>query len=201
MDALLCVSTGTWSTVPLTLRALKCASFLQADSYCEQQLRFAGAQALFEAYINTSDGIRTGKRMEHLNSLASSIAYKCMPGPVKCIAVHATLSFYLVTASVDRLGMMLAYMSPVPGLRLSSQSVYVGHSSIYDAVRIEALNSDGPDETVVLGRFCTVVCRDSKTHRDGTFCSTTRTSSLVFCPRGLSRGMRTPDTYDREAAV
>ncbi|GJE99899.1 acyl-CoA thioesterase-like protein [Phanerochaete sordida] len=227
MDALLCVSTGTWSTVPSTLCALKCASFLQmksalswfeslrlrsapaahdmpthtlsprskADSYCEQQLCFARAQALFKAYINTRDRIRTGKRMEHLNSLASSIAYKCMLGPVECIAASATLSFYLVTASVDR---------------LSSQSVYVGRSLIYVAVRIEALNSDGPDETVMLGayavcrarpladcspgRFC-MVCRDSKTHGDSTFRSTTRTSSLIFCPRRIVMNLLPPRAW------
>ncbi|GJE96183.1 hypothetical protein PsYK624_123760 [Phanerochaete sordida] len=127
----------------------------KADSYCEQQLCFAGAQALFEAYINTRDRIRTGKRMEHLNSLASSIAYKCMLGPVECIAASATLSFYLVTASVDR---------------LSSQSVYVGRSSIYVAVRIEALNSDGPDETVMLGAYAVCRARPLADCSPGRFC-------------------------------
>lgn len=32
------------------------------------------------------------------------------------------------------------------------------------AVRMEAINSDGTEETVMLGRFC-MVCRDSKTHK------------------------------------
>ncbi|GJE84481.1 hypothetical protein PsYK624_005570 [Phanerochaete sordida] len=114
-----------------------------ADSYCEL-LRFGGAPALLEAYTNTSDGICTGNLMEHLDSLAGSIAYKHLLRPVERIAAPAALGFYLVKASVNRLD-MLAYMSPV-------------------AVRMEALNSDGSEETVMLGRFC-MVCRDSKTHK------------------------------------
>ena len=46
---------------------------------------------------------------------------------------------------------MLAYMSPVRDLRLSGQVVYVGKSSMEVAVRMEALNSDGSEETVMLG--------------------------------------------------
>ncbi|EKM52604.1 uncharacterized protein PHACADRAFT_149409 [Phanerochaete carnosa HHB-10118-sp] len=134
-----------------------------ADSYCEQNLHFSSQPELFEQYTNTSGGIRTGKLMEHLDSLAGSIAYKHMLGPVETIGNPTDLGFYLVTASVDRLD-MLAYMSPVRDLRLSGQVIYVGRSSMEVAVRMEALNGDGTEETVMLGRFC-MVCRDSKTHK------------------------------------
>ena len=73
-----------------------------ADSYCEQTLRFASEPQLFENYTNTSGGIRTGKLMEHLDSLAGSISYKHMLGPVESIGNPTDLGFYLVTASVDR---------------------------------------------------------------------------------------------------
>ena len=72
------------------------------DSYCEQILPFATSSELLEAYTNTSGGIRTGKLMEHLDSLAGSIAYKHMLGPVDTIGNVVDLGFYIVTASVDR---------------------------------------------------------------------------------------------------
>lgn len=72
------------------------------DSYCEHTLRFASSPELLEKYTNTSGGIRTGKLMEHLDSLAGSIAYKHMLGPVDSIGNVTELGFYLVTASVDR---------------------------------------------------------------------------------------------------
>lgn len=73
-----------------------------ADSYCEQLLRFASEPELLEEYTNTSGGIRTGKLMEHLDSLAGSIAYRHMLGPVDTIGPVSDLGYYLVTASVDR---------------------------------------------------------------------------------------------------
>ncbi|GJE94624.1 hypothetical protein PsYK624_107950 [Phanerochaete sordida] len=84
---------------------------------------------------------------------------------VERIAAPAALGFYLVTASLsmDRLDMLVC-MSPEHDLRLSGQVVYVGRSSMEVAVRMEALNSDGSEETVMLGRLCTV-CSDSKAHK------------------------------------
>ncbi|KIP09446.1 hypothetical protein PHLGIDRAFT_22940 [Phlebiopsis gigantea 11061_1 CR5-6] len=134
-----------------------------ADSYCEQLLRFSSSPDMFEKYTNTSGGIRTGKLMEHLDSLAGSISYKHMLGPVDSIGNVTELGFYLVTASVDRLD-VLADLHPVRDMRLSGQVIYVGKSSMEVAVRMEALNTDGREETVMLGRFC-MVCRDSKTHK------------------------------------
>lgn len=40
--------------------------------------------------------------MEHLDSLAGSIAYKHMLGPVQSVGNLKKRGFYLVTASVDR---------------------------------------------------------------------------------------------------
>lgn len=72
------------------------------DSYCEHTLRFASSSELLEKYTNTSGGIRTGKLMEHLDSIAGSIAYKHMLGPIGAIGTLTNMGFYLVTASVDR---------------------------------------------------------------------------------------------------
>lgn len=46
---------------------------------------------------------------------------------------------------------MLAHLHPVRDMRLSGQVIYVGKSSMEVAVRMEALNPDGSEETVMLG--------------------------------------------------
>ena len=46
---------------------------------------------------------------------------------------------------------MLAPLSPVRDMRLSGHVIYVGTSSMEVAVRMEALNPDGSEETVMLG--------------------------------------------------
>ena len=67
----------------------------------EIRLPFASNPELLENYTNASGGIRTGLLMEHLDSLAGSIAYKHMLGPdVSSLPTNA--GFYMVTASVDR---------------------------------------------------------------------------------------------------
>lgn len=73
------------------------------DSYSELVLPFASNKELLEQYTNASGGIRTGKLMEHLDSLAGSIAYKHMLGPsVETLGTLEQRGFYIVTASVDR---------------------------------------------------------------------------------------------------
>ena len=47
---------------------------------------------------------------------------------------------------------MLADLNPVRDMRLSGQVIFVGTSSMEVAVRMEALNPDGREETVMLGR-------------------------------------------------
>ena len=71
------------------------------DSYCEIHLPFASSPEFLETYTNASGGIRTGLLMEHLDSLAGSIAYKHILGPTVPELPKAA-GFYVVTASVDR---------------------------------------------------------------------------------------------------
>lgn len=73
------------------------------DSYSELILPFHSQPALLEQYTNAKGGLRTGKLMEHLDSLAGSIAYKHVLGPGRgdVINVHHG-GFYIVTAAVDR---------------------------------------------------------------------------------------------------
>ncbi|KAL0952552.1 hypothetical protein HGRIS_006809 [Hohenbuehelia grisea] len=145
------------------------------DSYSEIVLQFGSSPELLEQYTNASGGIRTGKLMEHLDSLAGSIAYKHMLGPsVQTLGRINERGFYIVTASVDRLD-MLAQLDPKRDLRLSGQVIYTGRSSMEVAVRMESVpagqahsasaKSGHLDETtVMLGRF-SMVCRDAHTHK------------------------------------
>ncbi|KZP19840.1 Thioesterase/thiol ester dehydrase-isomerase [Athelia psychrophila] len=135
------------------------------DSYSELVLPFKSNTALLDSYTNASGGIRVGKLMEHLDSLAGSIAYKHLLGPtVSALGPVHERGFYLVTASVDRLD-MLAPLYPVRDIRLSGQVIHTGRSSIEVAVRMEALGADHAEgeKTIMLGRF-SMVCRDATTH-------------------------------------
>ncbi|KAI0316952.1 Thioesterase/thiol ester dehydrase-isomerase [Amylostereum chailletii] len=134
------------------------------DSYTEIFLPFASDPALLEQYTNASGGIRTGKLFEHLDSLAGSISYKHVLGPsVETLGKVQEKGFYIVTASVDRLD-MLSPLSPVRDLRLSGHVIHVGSSSMEVAVKMDALEEDGQETPVMLGRF-SMVCRDAFTHK------------------------------------
>ncbi|GLB44663.1 putative thioesterase thiol ester dehydrase-isomerase [Lyophyllum shimeji] len=134
------------------------------DSYSELVLPFGSSSQVKEEYINAWGGIRTGKLMEHLDSLAGSIAYKHMLGPgVQTLGRIQERGFYIVTASVDRLD-MLAQLNPSRDLRLSGQVIYTGRSSMEVAVKMESVGLGLPEETVLLGRF-SMVCRDANTHK------------------------------------
>lgn len=134
------------------------------ETYSQIVLPFASSPELFEQYMNASGGLRTGMLMEHLDSLAGSIAYKHMLGPsVETLGRVQERGFYIVTASVERLD-MLASLYPVRDICLSGQVIYTGKSSMEVAVKMEALNPNRGEETLMLGRF-SMVCRDARTHK------------------------------------
>lgn len=133
-------------------------------TYTQVVLPFASSPELLEQYTNASGGLRTGMLMEHLDSLAGSIAYKHMLGPeVGNVSRVQEKGFYIVTASVERLD-ILAPLLPVRDIRLSGQVIYTGTSSMEVAVKMEAINPDGREETLMLGRF-SMVCRDARTRK------------------------------------
>ncbi|KAF8175154.1 hypothetical protein BJ912DRAFT_1064398 [Pholiota molesta] len=136
--------------------------------------------ALLEEYTNASGGIRTGKLMEHLDSLAGSIAYKHMLGPA-CrpsaayrkrastsspppLTGKSLITFYLVEAHliiyvhhvfcyIYQSLDMLSPLDPARDLRLSGQVIYTGRSSMEVAVKMEHIGRGRPDETVLLGVY------------------------------------------------
>ncbi|KAJ3894452.1 Thioesterase/thiol ester dehydrase-isomerase [Lentinula edodes] len=136
------------------------------DSYTEFVLPIASNPNLLEEYVNASGGIRTGKLMEHLDSLAGSISYKHVLGPTKSELKVEEMGLYIVTAAVERID-MLRPLTPSHDLRLSGQVIYTGRSSMEVVVRIERIASKEmpeKDETILLGRF-SMVCRNAKTNQ------------------------------------
>lgn len=106
--------------------------------------------------------------MEHLDSLAGSIAYKHILGPVQNVGNLEQSGFYIVTASVDRLVPsasfrpvleadidsldMLSPLDPTQDLRLSGHVIYTGRSSMEVAVRMESVGMDkSSSKTVMIG--------------------------------------------------
>jgi acyl-coenzyme A thioesterase 9 len=94
-----------------------------SDSYTELVLPFGSSSELMDQYTNATGGIRMGKwvafiylytvkqqdelspnrLMEHLDSLAASIAYRHVLGPtVETLGRIQERGFYIVTASVHR---------------------------------------------------------------------------------------------------
>ncbi|EAU87567.2 hypothetical protein CC1G_11876 [Coprinopsis cinerea okayama7 len=134
------------------------------DSYSELVIPFASNAQVLEQYINASGGVRTGKLMENLDSLAGSIAYKHMLGPdVQELGKVSERGFYIVTASVERLD-MLAHLDPTRDLRLCGQVIYTGRSSMEIVVKMESIGDGQPDQTAMIGRF-SMVCRNAHTHK------------------------------------
>ncbi|KAJ3512048.1 hypothetical protein NMY22_g15450 [Coprinellus aureogranulatus] len=123
------------------------------DSYAELVLPFGTSAETLEKYINATGGIRTGKLMENLDSLAGSIAYKHMLGPnVQALPSVEDRGFYIVTASVDRLDMM-APLDPKRDVRLSGQVIYTGRSSMEVVLKMEHIGGGQEDETVMIGIY------------------------------------------------
>ncbi|KAJ3825325.1 Thioesterase/thiol ester dehydrase-isomerase [Lentinula raphanica] len=152
------------SPEPLTSKDLPSRNM--HDSYTELILPFSSDPNLLEEYVNASGGIRTGKLMEHLDSLAGSISYKHVLGPTKSELKVEEMGLYIVTAGVERID-MLRPLTPDYDLCLSGQVIYTGRSSMEVVVRIERIGSKGiqhKDETILLGRF-SMVCRNARTNQ------------------------------------
>ncbi|KAL7414495.1 HotDog domain-containing protein [Mrakia frigida] len=133
------------------------------ESYVEVELPLLSSPDLLSEYVSTSGGLRIGKLMEHLDSLAGAIAYKHALPPPSVPQSERPAPLYLATAGADRLDMFRPLV--VQDIRLSGQVCFVGSSSMEVFVKMEGVK-DGEviGDTLLLGRF-TMVARDSKTHK------------------------------------
>ncbi|KZT61476.1 Thioesterase/thiol ester dehydrase-isomerase [Calocera cornea HHB12733] len=128
------------------------------DSYVELMLPILSQPSMLEQYTNVAGGIRNGKLMEHLDSLAGSAAYKHILGPTAdSPSSLSSIDFYLVTAAVERMD-LLHYIKQgdIHDLRLSGNVIYTGRSSMEVTVQMVGLPRTS--------RF-TMVCRDAATHK------------------------------------
>ena len=118
------------------------------DSYSQIVLPFESDVKLLEKYLNASGSLRVGKLMEHLDSLAGSIAYKHLLGPsVETLGKISERGFYVVTAAVDRLD-MLGNIQQVQDILLSGHVIHTGRSSMEIVVKMEGMQSQS---TIMLG--------------------------------------------------
>jgi hypothetical protein len=94
--------------------------------------------------------------MEDLDAIAGGVAYKHLvePGVTRLQGSITERGFYVVTAAVERLDMLLT-LTPknVKDLRLSGQVIYTGRSSMEVVVKMETLNQTGREETIMLGEY------------------------------------------------
>ncbi|EJU01817.1 Thioesterase/thiol ester dehydrase-isomerase [Dacryopinax primogenitus] len=137
------------------------------DSYVELVLPFLSQASLLEQYTNVAGGIRNGKLMEHLDSLAGSAAYKHILGPSTEDITMSSTDFYLVTAAVERMDLLhYIQQGDIHDLRLSGNVIYTGKSSIEVTVQMVGLprSSHEREMPIMVGRF-TMVCRDAFTHK------------------------------------
>ncbi|KAK4684079.1 acyl-coenzyme A thioesterase 9, partial [Tremellales sp. Uapishka_1] len=147
------------------------------ESYTAFELPLASDKDLLEKYVNVSGGVRTGKLLEHLDSLAGAVAYRhCLPSSASSPTIVSSETFlkasskaglYLATASADRLDMFKKLgRENIMDLKYSGLVTYTGNSSMEVFVKMEGTvpGASDPPETLLLGRF-SMVCRDSRTHK------------------------------------
>ncbi|KZO90057.1 Thioesterase/thiol ester dehydrase-isomerase [Calocera viscosa TUFC12733] len=138
------------------------------DTYVELMLHILSQPSMLEQYNNVAGGIRNGKLMEHLDSLAGSAAYKHILGSAAdSPSSLSSIDFYLLTAAVERMD-LLHYIKQddIHDLRLSGNMIYTGKSSMEVMVQMvgSPRTSHEAEMPVMLVRF-TMVCRDAITHK------------------------------------
>nr|CAG8433584.1 14268_t:CDS:2 [Entrophospora candida] len=144
-----------------------------SDSCVEKFLPLKSDAELLEDYISPYGGIRLGKIFENLDLLAGASAYK------HCEIDKSNLApFLIVTASVDRLDLLIKYLK-INDLRLIGHVTYVGYSSMEVLIKMESLKdgvmqkieknpeyifNENQDklETIMIARF-TMVAKDPTT--------------------------------------
>ncbi|PWN21090.1 hypothetical protein BCV69DRAFT_248472 [Microstroma glucosiphilum] len=137
------------------------------DSYVELQLPFSKDPQLADRYIATSGSIRLGKIFEDLDNLAGDIAYSHVLGG-RPKAGDRKVPIFIVTASVDRLDLVVDSLEATCDYRLSGLPIFVGSSSMEVLVAIDQIlpgkGSDGQAQTktCLTGRF-TMVTRNALT--------------------------------------
>ncbi|MCO5598774.1 hypothetical protein L7F22_052873 [Adiantum nelumboides] len=136
------------------------------QSYASFPLRFRDEPEVLEGYISSWGGIRIGKVLEDLDSLAGEASYKHVLGSRPTESDHEKNPIFIVTASVDRLD-LLEHLRADRNYRLNGMVIYVGSSSMEVLVTVEDVSDveDGKSDAaraVLTGRF-TMATRNAAT--------------------------------------
>ncbi|PWN35422.1 uncharacterized protein FA14DRAFT_164321 [Meira miltonrushii] len=136
------------------------------QSYSSFPLRFRDEPEVLEGYISSWGGIRIGKVLEDLDSLAGEASYKHVLGSRPTESDHEMNPIFIVTASVDRLD-LLEHLRADRNYRLNGMVIYVGSSSMEVLVTVEDVTDvkDGKSDAaraVLTGRF-TMATRNAAT--------------------------------------
>jgi acyl-coenzyme A thioesterase 9 len=136
------------------------------QSYASFPLRFRDEPEVLEGYISSWGGIRIGKVLEDLDSLAGEASYKHVLGSRPTESDHEINPIFIVTASVDRLD-LLEHLRADRNYRLNGMVIYVGSSSMEVLVTVEDVSDveDGESDAaraVLTGRF-TMATRNAAT--------------------------------------
>lgn len=97
------------------------------DSFQELLLPFRQRPDLLESYASIHGGLRFGKLMEDLDSLAAAVAY------AHCDGADLTL----VTAAVDRIDLLVSFDDRVCDVRMRGMVTFVGRSSMEVTISVE----------------------------------------------------------------
>lgn len=130
-------------------------------------LPFKSQPHVLEQYISSWGGIRIGRILEDLDSLAGSASYKHVLGRRPTAADHEGNPIFIVTASVDRLD-LLESLRADRDYQLNGMVIYVGASSMEvlvtmeDVTDVDAAGMREAGKAVLTGRF-TMATRNAST--------------------------------------
>lgn len=128
------------------------------DSHAISSLPFKSKPGILEQYIATGGGVRLGKVLEDLDSLAGDASYRHVLGRRPSPADGPEENpIFIVTASVDRLD-LIEPLRADRDYRLNGMVIYVGSSSMEVLVTVEEANG----RAVLTGRF-TMATRNAAT--------------------------------------
>lgn len=135
------------------------------DSHVSISLPFRSQPSFFEQYINTGGGVRLGKVLEDLDSLAGDASYRHVLGARPSPSDPDGSPIFIVTASVDRLD-LIEPLRADKDYNLNGMVIYVGSSSMEVLVTVEELRDNtkdsSPGRAVLTGRF-TMATRNAAT--------------------------------------
>ncbi|KAL0491003.1 mitochondrial acyl-coenzyme A thioesterase [Acrasis kona] len=122
-----------------------------SDSFISICLPLSTEESSREVYVTTTGGMRIGRLLEDLNSLAGEVAYKHSDG------FNQDRPLTILTATVDKIT-LIRDISILNDLKLQGRVVHVGTTSM--SVKVEAYTNEGNEWKLVVDATFVMVARD-----------------------------------------